>query len=116
MVGATNHQWSIAGEHRICKVCGLVAHSLSDVLLKEQTECIPTHVEIWIEGIITEDTFRSIQQVNQIYYEDKEYCSDCVHLIEDCRCERCDYCNCKIDTEEHDDYCPDNEDNEEMIE
>lgn len=61
MVGATNHQWSIAGEYRKCKVCGLVAHSLSDVLLKEQTECVPSQVDVYIVGIMDEATFVNLQ-------------------------------------------------------
>jgi hypothetical protein len=62
MVGdITNHKWSITGENRQCKVCGLVAHSLSDVLIKEnEVECVPPHVEAYIVGIMDELTFLSI--------------------------------------------------------
>jgi hypothetical protein len=61
MVGKDNHQWSIAGEYRKCKVCGLVAHSLSDVLIKNQQPCVPSHVDVYIVGIMDEATFVNLQ-------------------------------------------------------
>ncbi len=69
MVEANSHQWSIAGEDRKCKVCGLVAHSLSDVLIKNQQPCEPKHVEAYIVGIMDEVTFINLQTNASDYKE-----------------------------------------------
>ncbi len=114
MVGANSHQWSIAGEYRKCKVCGLVAHSLSDVLIKNQQPCEPSHVEAYIVGIMDEVTFINLQTNAIPYNEDLDWeMCDCTYDVNDCHCERCDECDAKYETEGHDSDCPKHEYNQE---